>query len=548
MSMETGPMSGPATIAELDRDAKNLTEGLGRELTELALERLTRFYQPLVDALKFSRVILEAVTDGALAFNPGGQIVLANSAGQRLFGLPPDIEGKTIEAVAELACIAEPVRQALATRQSTASHRITLERGGERWELDVALHFCRDARDGTGYWLLAVVRDLTSLKDLTFQVTQSSKLASLGTMLACIIHDVNNPLANILGYSELIAQELEEMHNPGLDLFRNRIRIVLEETMRARRIVENCLSFARYSAASQRPVDIPQLVEDTLDIFRSSLKQKGVKIETAIQPSLPAIYANRGLLQQVIFNLVKNGIDILGRDGIVWVRVRAEGNDLLIEVADNGPGIRPEHRNKVFSPFFTTKSEKEGTGLGLSIARTIVEEHGGKLTFDSVVGEGTTFVICLPIERRTSRRNGAPAAATSAQPAPASEKATLPRVLVVDDDPVMGGLIVDLVQRWYSVQAEVVFSVDAARASLAAAAYKVVFFNVRMNGIDPVSSFDRMKEAAAQTPIVTMAGSERPEFVEALLRRGSSVHLRKPFSLNTLLKVLGRLVPGQAMA
>ncbi|MBI3894264.1 MAG: hybrid sensor histidine kinase/response regulator, partial [Candidatus Wallbacteria bacterium] len=351
--------------------------------------------------------------------------------------------------------------------------------------------------------------------------------------------------ANILGYSELMAQELEENHHPGLDLFRNRIRIVLEETMRARRIVENCLSFARHSSGSHHPIHLQQLLDDTLDLFRSNLKMKGVKIQTACEPQLPTIYGNRGLLQQVIFNLVKNAVDVLSRDGVVWVRARADGNDMVVEVADNGPGIRQEHRNKIFSPFFTTKNEKEGTGLGLSIARTIVEEHGGKLSFDTALGEGTTFTICLPIERRTARRNGPPA--TTATPQQAADKQPLARVLVVDDDPVMGGLIVDLVQRWYSVQAEVVFSVDAARASLTAGAYKVVFFNVRMNGIDPVSSFDRIKESAGQTAIVTMAGSERPEFVEALLRRGSTVHLRKPFSLNTLLKVLGRLVPAQAL-
>ncbi len=547
MDLETTPLPDVNELAHFDQEARVLSEGLGQELTALAIDRITRFYQPIVETLRFSRVILEAISDGALVFEPSGRIVLANSCSQRIFGLPPDVTGKTLAAVPELAAVAEPVEAALANGQSTVSHRVTLERGKERWELDMALHFCRDARDGTAYWLLVIVRDLTAVKDLTFQLTQASKLASLGTMLSCIVHDVNNPLANILGYAELIASDIDDSPRPGLEPFRNRVRVIVDEALRARRIVENCLSFARLSKGGYSPVKPGQLVEDTVGIFRSQLKHKGAAIETLGTAELPVIYGNFGLLQQVLFNLVKNAIDVLNYSGVVKISCLVDGNNLRIQVADNGPGIRPEHQEQIFNPFFTTKSEKEGTGLGLSIARTIVEDHGGKLTFESVLGAGTTFTIALPIERRTGRRAPAPAAPIAALPAPVPVPQPQPRLLLIDDDPVMAQLIGDLVQRWYSVKADIVFTLDSARTALAGGAYKLIFLNVRMNGIDALAAVDGLKQASPGTAVVTIAGSERPEFVETLLRRGAAAHLRKPFSLNTLLKVLGRLLPAVPM-
>ncbi|MBI4872067.1 MAG: response regulator [Candidatus Riflebacteria bacterium] len=543
MPVELTPVPDTEELADLDLEARRLSEGLGHELTALAIDRITRFYQPIVETLRFSRVILEAVTDGALAFDPSGRVALANSTAQRLFGLPPDIAGRALSDVPELAAIQEPVKTALASGQSTVSHRITLQRNGEVWELDLALHFCRDARDGTAYWLLAIVRDLTQVKDLTFQLTQASKMASLGTMLSCIIHDVNNPLANILGYAELIAAEMDDSPQSGLEPFRNRVRIIVDETLRARRIVENCLSFARLSKGGHRPIKVAQLIEETVAIFRGHLKQKGARIEDQYPAELPVIYGNWGLLQQVVFNLIKNAIDVLDRTGVVRVSVRTDGNDLSIDVADNGPGIRPEHRSRIFHPFFTTKSEKEGTGLGLSIARTIVEDHGGHLTFESQLGTGTTFTVTLPIERRTARREG-----PKVSPAPVQDAArAVPQLLLVDDDPVMAKLIGDLVGRWYDVQTDIVYHVEAAESAIATGKYRMVFFNVRMGGVDGVAALERLAAVApSTTSIVTVAGSERPEFVETLLRRGAAAHLKKPFSLNTLLKVLGRMLPPEA--
>jgi signal transduction histidine kinase/CheY-like chemotaxis protein len=547
MSLDTTPLPDAHELAQLDQEARALSEGLGQELTALAIDRITRFYQPIVETLRFSRVILEAISDGALVFEPSGRIVLANSCAQRIFGLPPDVAGKNLSAVPEMVAISEPIEAALASGQSTVSHRISLTRGKEHWELDVALHFCRDARDGTAYWLLVIVRDLTAVKDLTFQLTQASKLASLGTMLSCIVHDINNPLANILGYSELIASDIDDCPQPGLEPFRNRVRVIVDEALRARRIVENCLSFARLSKGGYSPVKPGQLVEDTIGIFRSHLKHKGAAIQTEGTADLPVIYGNFGLLQQVLFNLVKNAIDVLGYDGVVKVSCKVEGNNLQLEVADNGPGIKPEHQEQIFNPFFTTKSEKEGTGLGLSIARTIVEDHGGKLTFESALGAGTTFTIQLPIERRTGRRAPAQAAPVTAIPTSVPVVQPQPRLLLIDDDPVMAKLIGDLVQRWYSVKADIVFTLDSARTALAGGDYKLIFLNVRMRGVDALAAVDGLKEASPGTAVVTIAGGERQEFVETLLRRGAAAHLRKPFSLNTLLKVLGRLLPSVPM-
>ncbi len=234
---------------------------------------------------------------------------------------------------------------------------------------------------------------LDTLQNTQDQLVQSEKLASLGQLAAGVAHELNNPLAAILLYSETMLKEHGES-SP----FHNDLKTIVSETKRCKRIVSDLLNFARQSQLVTQPTDIHAIIHELLEFAPRRIKTVQVNFITDLDPNLPLIDADPSQLRQVLLNLMTNAVEAMPEGGTVTVRTRkAPAGMVTIEIQDTGVGIPPENLNKLFTPFFTTKPIGKGTGLGLAIVYGIVKMHRGQISATSKVNKGTTFTVTLPI-------------------------------------------------------------------------------------------------------------------------------------------------------
>lgn len=232
-------------------------------------------------------------------------------------------------------------------------------------------------------------------------LAQNEKLSALGTLVAGVAHEINNPVTYMRGALELADMDLDEVAAAAPDAAdavghaRVSIARLKEGVQRVERITHSLKAVARQGNGERAPEDLRAIAEDVAQVVRVGLP-KGVRLDSQMPDQLPLVHANASELHQVILNLVKNAAEALAATGgNVEMRAWAEGDAVLVEVADDGPGIPDEVQRRLFEPFFTTK--RNGTGLGLSLSKGIVEAHGGELLLDSAPGRGTRFTMRLPV-------------------------------------------------------------------------------------------------------------------------------------------------------
>jgi signal transduction histidine kinase len=239
-----------------------------------------------------------------------------------------------------------------------------------------------------------VNRDLELARE---EAVRSEKMASVGLLAAGTAHEIGTPLASVMGYAEILVQELD--HNPVQADYLHRI---LDGCARIDRIVRDLLDYARPKQATCEPVDLLPLLQRSVELLQHQGIFKGVQVVLNGEPGLPPVSLDPHQLQQVLVNLLLNARDAMPDGGRLQLILKqsADAGWQLLEVRDSGVGIAPEHISKLFDPFFTTKDPGRGTGLGLAIAARIIESFGGKITVQSRVGQGSCFTICLPVAMR----------------------------------------------------------------------------------------------------------------------------------------------------
>jgi len=226
------------------------------------------------------------------------------------------------------------------------------------------------------------------------QVIHSRKIASLGTLVSGVAHELNNPINNIV----LTADAINSRR--GMDTARcaTMMKDVLDQALRASEIVKNLLEFSRAQSASYEELDLAGLLRESLQLSENHRTLAHVTLNEEIEEDLPRVNGSRQGLQQVILNLITNAVHAMKDGGDLTVRARREGDGrVAIEVEDSGVGIPEEDLPRIFDPFFTTKEVGKGTGLGLSVSFGIIKKHGGRISVKSKVGQGTTFTVVLPV-------------------------------------------------------------------------------------------------------------------------------------------------------
>jgi signal transduction histidine kinase len=229
------------------------------------------------------------------------------------------------------------------------------------------------------------------------RLVQAAKLAAVGEMAAGIAHELNNPLTTVSGFTELVLEELPE--GSGI---RKDMELVLREAQRARSVVRRLLDFARQSESARVRSDINEIIMDALALVNHLLRTSGIQLVTDLSDGISWITVDRNQIKQVILNLVHNALHAMPTGGELHITTNRRRRDqrdwLTMSLTDTGTGIAPENLERVFEPFFTTRSKDGGTGLGLSVTYGIITDHGGFIDVESQVGKGSTFIVWLPVE------------------------------------------------------------------------------------------------------------------------------------------------------
>ncbi|HSQ78282.1 MAG TPA: ATP-binding protein [Nitrospirota bacterium] len=264
--------------------------------------------------------------------------------------------------------------------------------------------------DGRLYAIVHYLKDVTAQKRLEQQLIRSDKLASLGTLVAGVAHEINNPLGIIAAYSEALLDRSSEKALNGIKAFEDfpeYLRTIHNEIFRCKTILKSLLEFARPSGGTFREIDINELIKEVLLLLQHRTAKLKHTLELDLDREVPKIYADAGSLRQLMMNLLLNAIYFTPEGGSIFIKTETDDapredavgacpNRIRLSVRDTGAGIPRDLINKVFDPFVTTKPVGEGTGLGLTICHKIVEEHGGAIDVESEPGKGATFIITLP--------------------------------------------------------------------------------------------------------------------------------------------------------
>lgn len=408
-----------------DKEEIELLAVIGNQVSVAAENAL--LYQremEVVEKLRISeqryRELFESAQDAIWVHDMEGNLTTVNEATERLSGYSiKELIGMNVRTflTEESLHIAGQIRHKLleGTVDGQLYEQHLIRKDGTEWILMLSTNLIRENGKPTGF--LCIARDVTiekemqvqlskayrelseslqRLKDSQQQLIQAEKLTSLGQLAASIAHEVNNPLSGVLIYTQLIAKKIRngKIDNDTTLDYLSKMEFELN---RSTKLIKNLLDFARQSSPKFQLSNINTIINRAYDLASHSAELQHVEVIKDLMLSLPDITVDADQLQQVFTNLILNAIQAMPQGGKLTLQSALEENQLKIEVRDTGMGIKPENMNKLFTPFFTTKSEVKGVGLGLAIVYGIVQRHKGKIDVKSKVGEGTTFTILLPL-------------------------------------------------------------------------------------------------------------------------------------------------------
>jgi len=270
---------------------------------------------------------------------------------------------------------------------------------GRRITIDLSRTLVRDDQ-GKPLGSVAIIRDITEQVELNQRIYSTEKLASIGTLAAGVAHEINNPLAIILGFADLLLERLP----PGSREYED-LKLIELNANHARKVVQDILGFARVTEGLGDTVDLVAAIETVLNISGGTLATRKISVVKDLPGQLPAVRGDPREIQQVILNLISNAMGAMEPGGgTLTVRAWQGEDGVHFSIADTGVGIPDRVQPRIFDPFFTTKKSGEGTGLGLSLCYGIVKKYGGKISFQSVTREeggdgpsGTTFIVTMAV-------------------------------------------------------------------------------------------------------------------------------------------------------
>jgi PAS domain S-box-containing protein len=429
------------------------------------------------------RHLVESASDAIVTLDANGRFTTVNHAAENISGYKrEELVGQWFAPMLpddDLPKALGHFQQALAGETGLFESQFYRKDGEVRY---ISITYSTPQKDEE---VLCLIRDVTDQKMLQEQLIQSEKMSAIGQLVSGVAHELNNPLAGISAFAQLL---LAEKRFPPDQ--RTAAETIYSEARRASRIVQNLLTFARQHKAEKVPTQINQVLDDTLELRGYELRVRGIDVRREYDESLPETMADAHQLQQVFLNLITNAEQAMEqRDGHhhrLTVHTRRGGEAIRIEIEDTGAGIPPNLIERIFNPFFTTKPTGSGTGLGLSISLGIVREHEGKIWAENAAQGGARFVVEIPVT--VPRTSGEQTASLPLQPVGNDQL----RVLVVDDE---ASVRVSL-QRYLAGkghEVETTASGEDALTRLKASKYDAVIVDMRMPDLSGEQLFERLR-------------------------------------------------------
>ena len=524
-------MEGEPTVA-LGEDALLFTRAVLAQ-AGIALEN-ARLVELLSSGKREWEQTVDAFNQAICYVDPEGNVRRANRVFAELIKLPVTaLPGRAWLTLLPPAWV-DPITKLFTPEGVSASVEV---RAGERVLLATAIP------TGEPGAAILLFEDQTEKRRLQEQLLQSEKMSAIGQLIAGVAHDLNNPLASVVGFSDLLGEAADVPPRLAEPL-----AVIRQEAERASAIVRNLLSFARRQEGERHLQSIRPILESTHQLLRNQLMAARIELTLTFEPGLPEVEVHANQIKQVFVNIINNASQAIastrGKTGVggrIDIVTRCEPDGLSVNISDNGPGIPQAVAQHVFEPFFSTKSEGEGTGLGLSISLGIVKEHGGNITVDPggpATGRGATFSVELPTGMRAEL---SPSPATLV-PAPAERVERL-RVLVVDDEPHILHYMQATLESWGH---EVVLARDGSQALKIALMqpFDLIICDLRMprlGGREMFQTLSRMHPAVADRIIFATGDTVRGDTLRFLEELGRPF-LQKPFKLDALRRVLAGVV------
>jgi two-component system NtrC family sensor kinase len=517
-----------------------------RDLTEVKQQELHLAQQ--VEALRLSEALGAAIVSSSLdcviVVDEAGRVVEFNPAAEQTFGYSRD------EAVGRLIgdlIVPHDQRQQhdagmqryMATgRASVLGRRVeltALHRDGSTLPVELAI---TEVKLPERRLFTAHLRDLTASKRVTAEIErqrdalyQSEKLAALGSLLAGVAHELNNPLSIVIGQALMMQEAADELGSQSAALaVAERARKIQTAADRCARIVRSFLAIARQKKTEREPVDLRALAEGAVELLSYGLRATGVSVRIDMPDKLPRALADGNQVHQVLANLIINAQQALqDHPGDRQIRIAAElvpeRSIVMLRVSDSGPGVPQGIATRIFDPFFTTKPQGEGTGIGLSVSRGLVESNGGTLTLarDPDLG-GASFHICLPLSDGSG--------VVSEAGASALPRASGRRALIVDDEDDIGLLLGEIVTR-AGFETQVVRSGREAQEHLTHEGhpFDVILCDMRMPDMDGPALFRWLEQERPSLTerIIFVTGDTLGPSVGRFLARSGCPVVEKPF-------------------
>jgi PAS domain S-box-containing protein len=349
--------------------------------------------------------ILENSVDGIIFVDQDNRVQVWNRGAELIFGyrpdemvgqtfhrlIPPEIDAdEELRRIHELMSTRGYVKDYIAPRMTKDGRRITI---------DISRTDVR-SKEGDIIGSTVIIKDVTEKMQMEQRIYNTEKLASIGILAAGVAHEINNPLAIILGFTDLLLERFQ----PGSPEYED-LKIIAENGNHARKIVEDLLGFARITEGMEDIVDVKHCIERVVNIVKNTLMTAKIELVMEVADSLPRVRGDAREFQQVIFNLVNNSVAAMRqKGGTLTLGARGENGWVQLTVTDTGSGIPDKIKRRIFDPFFTTKKVGEGTGLGLSLCYGILNKYGGRISFTSTSAEdspgqptGTTFTVSMPV-------------------------------------------------------------------------------------------------------------------------------------------------------